>query len=53
VREKAGGQELVLESDDGGAADDRDADADGDGLDGLRALCVAHWARHPDEAAPA
>jgi glycerol-1-phosphatase len=21
----------------------------GDGLDGLRALCVAHWARHPDE----
>jgi HAD superfamily hydrolase (TIGR01450 family) len=51
VREKAGGRELVLESDDGGAAVDR-APA-GDGLDGLRALCVAHWARHPDEAAPA
>jgi glycerol 3-phosphatase-2 len=25
---------------------------DGDGLDGLRALCVAHWARHPAEGAP-
>jgi glycerol-1-phosphatase len=25
----------------------------GDGLDGLRALCVAHWARHPDAGAPA
>jgi hypothetical protein len=24
---------------------------DGDGLDGLRALCVAHWARHPDDGA--
>ena len=24
-----------------------------DGLDGLRALCVAHWARHPQTAAPA
>jgi glycerol 3-phosphatase-2 len=24
-----------------------------DGLDGLRALCVAHWARHPRVAAPA
>ncbi|CAA9254166.1 MAG: 4-nitrophenylphosphatase [uncultured Blastococcus sp.] len=26
---------------------------DGDGLDGLRALCVAHWSRHPDEGVPA
>jgi glycerol 3-phosphatase-2 len=25
---------------------------DRDGLDGLRALCVAHWARHPDDASP-
>jgi glycerol 3-phosphatase-2 len=25
---------------------------DGDGLDGLRALCVAHWSRHPDHGAP-
>jgi hypothetical protein len=23
----------------------------GDGLDGLRALCVAHWSRHPGEGA--
>ena len=26
---------------------------DGDGLDGLRALCVAHWARHPHDGAAA
>ena len=26
---------------------------DGDGLDGLRALCVAHWAAHPDDGVPA
>jgi ribonucleotide monophosphatase NagD (HAD superfamily) len=24
-----------------------------DGLDGLRALCVAHWTRHPEAVAPA
>ena len=24
-----------------------------DGLDGLRALCVAHWVQHPEAAAPA
>jgi glycerol-1-phosphatase len=29
------------------------APASADGLDGLRALCVAHWARHPEQAAPA
>jgi len=27
--------------------------AGSDGLDGLRALCVAHWSDHPDEAATA
>jgi glycerol-1-phosphatase len=26
--------------------------ADRDGLDGLRALCVAHWSRHPQQGAP-
>jgi glycerol 3-phosphatase-2 len=26
---------------------------DGDGLDGLRALCAAHWDRHPDAGTPA
>ena len=36
---------LILEADDTGS--------DGDGLDGLRALCVAHWARHPDDGAAA
>ena len=25
----------------------------GDGFDGLRALCVAHWSRHPEDGAPA
>ena len=39
-----GGDVLVLEA----HGDDR-----GDGLDGLRALCVAHWARHSAEGAPA
>jgi hypothetical protein len=35
-------------------ADDAAADpADGDELDGLRALCVAHWTRHPEDGAPA
>jgi glycerol-1-phosphatase len=29
-----------------------DVHGDDDGLDGLRALCVAHWSRHPDEGAP-
>jgi HAD superfamily hydrolase (TIGR01450 family) len=28
-------------------------DREGEDLDGLRALCVAHWSRHPDDAAPA
>jgi glycerol-1-phosphatase len=36
---------LVLE-----ASGDRGAD---DGLDGLRALCVAHWSRHPDRGSAA
>jgi len=39
----------------------RVADADGsapgdrvpDGLDGLRALCAAHWSNHPDASATA
>ncbi|RBY97402.1 HAD family hydrolase [Blastococcus sp. TF02-8] len=26
---------------------------DGDGLDGLRVACVAHWSRHPQDGAPA
>jgi HAD superfamily hydrolase (TIGR01450 family) len=29
------------------------APASADGLDGLRALCVAHWVRHPEGGAPA
>ncbi|TFV81343.1 HAD-IIA family hydrolase [Blastococcus sp. CT_GayMR16] len=38
---------LVLE------ADGPEDEGDGDELDGLRALCVAHWARHPADGAPA
>jgi glycerol 3-phosphatase-2 len=55
VRERSGGQVLVLRTE---KAADGDSDPDGqgtpgsDGLDGLRALCVAHWARHPDQASP-
>jgi glycerol 3-phosphatase-2 len=33
------------------AAAANDGDDRGDGLDGLRALCVAHWSRHPAEGA--
>jgi HAD superfamily hydrolase (TIGR01450 family) len=40
---RAEGDVLVLDRDDRGAGED-------DGLDGLRALCVAHWAAHPDGA---
>ena len=39
------GTALVLEAVDTGTSDD--------GLDGLRALCVAHWARHPEDGAEA
>jgi glycerol 3-phosphatase-2 len=42
ARPAEGGDVLLL---DGGTEDD------GDGLDGLRALCVAHWSRHPDQGA--
>jgi glycerol-1-phosphatase len=43
VRPGEGDDVLVLTS----------ADDDGDdGLDGLRALCVAHWSRHPAKGAP-
>jgi len=38
---------LLLEAADHGAAQE----ASGDGLDGLRALCVAHWSRHLDVGA--
>jgi HAD superfamily hydrolase (TIGR01450 family) len=40
---------LVLES----TSEHHDEGDEGDGLDGLRAICVAHWDRHPDAGAPA
>jgi glycerol 3-phosphatase-2 len=46
ARRAEGDDVLVLE-----AATDHDDD--GDGLDGLRALCVAHWSRHPEDGVPA
>jgi hypothetical protein len=49
VRPSGDGHALVLESAD---AED-DVAANRDGLDGLRALCVAHWTRSPKDAAPA
>jgi glycerol-1-phosphatase len=49
VRAAEGEGVLVLD----GGRDTADGDtADGDGLDGLRALCVAHWSRHPQQGAP-
>ena len=42
-----GGDGLVLTGTGTAATDDTD------GLDGLRALCVAHWTRHAREGAPA
>jgi HAD superfamily hydrolase (TIGR01450 family) len=44
-----GADALVLSA---GEAADPDGAGGPDGLDGLRALCVAHWARHPDGGAP-
>jgi HAD superfamily hydrolase (TIGR01450 family) len=47
IAEPGGDGALLLR----GPNSDEDAAAAGDdGLDGLRALCVAHWARHPDGA---
>lgn len=51
-----GGDALVLAADPPGAPDPSGpaaAPSSPDGLDGLRALCVAHWQRHPDCGAPA
>jgi len=45
VRLAEAGAALVLEPT-GPATDD-------DGFDGLRALCVAHWSRHPEDGVPA
>ncbi|MGY1917165.1 HAD-IIA family hydrolase [Blastococcus sp. SYSU DS0973] len=49
VRSVEGGHGLELAGPDG---DVPAADGESDGLDGLRALCVAHWAAHPDDGAP-
>ena len=56
VRGKEGESVLVLERDSEAEQDDpRDGSDSGEGdrVNGLRALCVAHWTRHPDDAAPA
>jgi glycerol 3-phosphatase-2 len=45
VRRAEGDDVLVLEG--------TESSGEGDGLDGLRALCVAHWSRHPEDGAPA
>ena len=56
VRSAEGGEVLVLAAESAqegvGAQEAEPLQRDGDGLDGLRALCVAHWSRHPDDAAP-
>ena len=45
VRRAEGAHALVL--------DGTQSRGTGDGLDGLRALCVAHWTRHPGDGRPA
>ena len=47
-RWRAAGEDGVLTLTSTGPAPGED-----DGLDGLRALCVAHWAARPDEGSPA
>jgi glycerol-1-phosphatase len=46
VRAAEGDDVLVL-----AAGPEESADGAGDGLDGLRALCVGHWSRHPEDGA--
>jgi HAD superfamily hydrolase (TIGR01450 family) len=48
VRAAEGMGVLVLES----SGLDGQGGGQGDGLDGLRALCAAHWSRHPDVGTP-
>jgi len=50
---KAGALLLVQTADDSERPADAGAAVADDGLDGLRALCVAHWSRHPDAGATA
>jgi hypothetical protein len=52
VRPAEGENVLVLERTDPQREGDG-PDGNDDGLDGLRALCVAHWSRHPDGGPPA
>ncbi|NEK85853.1 HAD-IIA family hydrolase [Blastococcus saxobsidens] len=54
VRPAEGGDALELAGPrgDGGVAPARTG-ANPDGLEALRALCVAHWTRHPDDGVPA
>ncbi|MDP5183423.1 HAD-IIA family hydrolase [Blastococcus sp. BMG 814] len=50
VRQAEGGDALELRGPDSHPAGT--ASSGSDDLDGLRALCVAHWAAHPGEGAP-
>jgi hypothetical protein len=47
VQAAEGDDVLLLQAPDAGGIDGAE-----DGLDGLRALCVAHWSRHPEDGAP-
>jgi glycerol 3-phosphatase-2 len=54
VRPTEGGDALELTTAGAPGAGRAPGTDDGsDGLDGLRALCVAHWAEHPDDGVPA
>jgi hypothetical protein len=47
----AEGEDVLVLAADRAAGPTAGAERPDDGLDGLRALCVAHWARHPDDGA--
>ncbi len=53
VRPADAGELVLAQTSDGDGAAAAAQAADSDGLDGLRALCVAHWTRNPDGGAPA
>jgi len=52
VREKAEDVLALQRDEDADRGTEGSDTGDGDGLDGLRALCVTHWARHPDRGSP-
>jgi hypothetical protein len=53
VRRAEGDDVLAVSSAESAESPESAGSAGDDALDGLRALCVAHWSRHPEGGAPA